>query len=206
MDLSQTCIFILAIIFSCSAKPQVLKGTPSVIFLLDNSESIGSDVFNTMKMVLADEIKDIASNGIQVGVISFSSNSSIDADLQDWTGHTNTLHNIIINVPYVKKLTNMRLAIDTAISELGPSGPRVIVLFSDGVADNQDAARDAANKAKEDGILIYSVGIGKHMNLTKLNTLSYFPARNFTGLVAHGFPLIKDVITGYFKPGKECIN
>ena len=76
---------------------------------------------------------------------------------------------------YNKKSTTMHLAIDSAISELGPEGPRVIVLFSDGVATDPDAAMYAANKAKEDGIIIYTVGTGKDIKKEELNHLASFP-------------------------------
>ena len=156
-------------------------------------------------MVLADEVEDIASTGIRVGVISFSYYRSIDARLQEWTDNIDTLYKNITKVRYDGSQTNTHVAIDSAISELGPDGPRVIVLFSDGDATDTDAAKYAANKAKEDGILIYGVGIGKELNLTKLNTLSSFLARNFSGSVALSFPIIKDIITDCCKYTMQSI-
>ena len=150
---------------------------PSVIFLLDKSRSIGKDLFDSVKRLLAENLKNIARNDIQIGVVSFSSHSFVDVPLQPWN---NTSHKQISKIPYIGKGSNIHLAIDAATSELGPEGTRIIVLFSDGEATDPDAAKAAANKAKEAGILIYTVGIGKKRNWDELKKLSPLPPRNYS--------------------------
>ena len=170
------CMFFVSL--PCAAMSKLLEDRatmPSVIFLLDKSRSIGKDLFDSVKRLLAENLKIIAGNDVQIGVVSFSSNSSVDVPLQLWN---NTLHKQISKIPYFGKGSNIHLAIDAAISELEPEGTRIIVLFSDGEATDPDAAKAAANKAKEAGILIYTVGIGEKRNWDELKKLSPLPPRN----------------------------
>ena len=196
----------------CIAKSRILEdkaAKSSVVFLLDTSGNDESNLHNydSVQNLLAEVALNLTMNQVQVGVVSFSSKSSVDVNLQLWKNDPDTLKTLIHGVHYVERNTNTHLAIDSAASELGSEGNRIIVLFSDGEATDPEAARDAANKAKKAGILIHSVGIGKEMNFGELKSLSSFSPRNYSSVSVENIVLdiMKMIAPEIYSDGKFCI-
>ena len=163
--------------------PQVLDDKAaklSIMFIADTSG------YSSYVSLIAKEAENIARNEIRVGVISFSSD---DIPLQQWK-NTDSFRTMINTLPH-KKSTNMHLAIDSATSELGSEGNRIIVLFSDGEDYYSEAAQNAVNRVKQSGIVIYTVDIGGEMGLV---CLASFPPGRYSIAVANFSIIVLDIL------------
>ena len=187
-------------VFHYAAKSQILEDNaslPSVVFLLDTSGSIGSGKFDNIKKLLADVAVNISMSGVKVGVVNFSSSPFVDVHLQLWKNDVDSLRNLIRRITFVGKGTNIKLPLESAVTELGQEGSRVIVLFSDGRYGGDSefkAATTSANKAKKAGIIIYSVGVSTIVNLNDLEKLSSFQPRKYNSASFNSVNIILDIM------------
>ena len=150
----------------------------SIVFLLDASASIGSSNFATMKTSAASAAVTFATTGARVGVVVFGSSASVVVPLQEWE-NTAQLHTDIENIGYSGGDTATAEGIETSASALGSEGMRIIILFTDGESNNWEAAENAANTAKQEGISIYAGGIGDSVNEDELNSLVSNPPEDY---------------------------
>ena len=181
-------------VYHYAAKLQILEDNaslPSVVFLLDTSGSIGSGPFDNIKKSLAEVAVNISMNKVKVGVVNFSSSPFVDVHLQVWKNNIDSLRTLIT---FVGQGTNIQLALESAVTELGQEGSRLIVLFSDGDDSEFKAATTSANKAKEAGIIIYSVGVGMEVNLNNLENLSSFQPREYNSASFNSVNIILDIM------------
>ena len=103
--------FHIILALHCAGMPQVLDDKAaklSIMFILDISR------YSSYVSLIAKEAENIARNEIRVGVISFSSDISVDIPLQQWK-NTDSFRTTISRLPQ-KKSTNMHVAIDSATS------------------------------------------------------------------------------------------
>jgi len=127
-----------------------------IMFIVDTSGSMAGEPLDTAKKALKDCVKELNLSKITVSIISFNDESTP-----------------------VCQYKNDKAAIDRAISSLDISGAtdatplsdfgrkfsrkdtnRIIVVLTDGVWENQDSEKITAQKLKQDGIIIYAIGVG----------------------------------------------
>ncbi len=160
---------------SGSMDPDSYAGTPlDVVLVLDRSGSM-NDVEpapNAPEQPLTDALAaaktfldNLVSNS-QVGVVSFSSSSTKDLSL--------TLLNSSDNEDHVKYIIDNNkadggTAIGLALADANemlmngrPSAKKIVILLTDGVSNTGSDVDgvDAANVAKSNGIIIYTIGLG----------------------------------------------
>jgi Mg-chelatase subunit ChlD len=99
--------------------------------------------------------KDAFKKGYRIGFIRFSDEAEV---LGEPTGHLDILQGMIEGLKAVGS-TNMTAAIKTAHTKLHDlSGTKVMVIATDGMPDNVKSSLEAAQKAKDEGIDIISIG------------------------------------------------
>ena len=171
-----------------------------VIFVFDGSGSDASPDFITM----TDAVKDyagildagvpasagpppepaLAAADLQAGIVQFSTGASLELGL---SGDLSVFNTTLDNLAPQGGQTNHAAAFSAAAAELAANGragaQQAIILVTDGSAneptgspvDPVTAAINAANAAKGDGILIFTIGVGNDLSLVDLSDYASGP-------------------------------
>lgn len=160
----------LFLLFVALARPQygfhwqeVRRKGIDLLFLLDTSKSmLAQDVvpnrLERSTLGIADFVQKL--DGDRVGLVPFSGQAFLLCPLTlDYDAFFQSLAQVDVNfIPLGG--TNIAAAIAEAQKTLSSSGnKKIVILVSDG-EDLSGDALDAAKKAAEDGIIIYTVGVG----------------------------------------------
>ncbi|KAG1963257.1 matrilin-4 [Pimephales promelas] len=141
-----------------------------LVLLIDGSKSVRPQNFELVKQFVNQVVDqlDVSPKGTRVGLVQYSSRVRTEFTL----GMYQTKEEIkkaVMNVEYMEKGTMTGLALKhmvensfTEAEGARPAGkniPRVGLVFTDG--RSQDDIQEWAKKAKEAGITMYAVGVGK---------------------------------------------
>ncbi|VDI35984.1 Hypothetical predicted protein [Mytilus galloprovincialis] len=133
-----------------------------VIFVADSSRSIGSAAFNELKKFAVDVVKrfTVSPSDIQVGLIIFGNDTNFEFTLGSYRDQDEVLK-ALSNVKY---LQGMQLTYtNKALNLLTQQG------FS-----NVNGGR-AAEKGKQEGIIIFAIGVGQYIDQTGLDIMASSP-------------------------------
>jgi Mg-chelatase subunit ChlD len=128
---------------------------PLVYLLLDCSGSMAGEKIGQAKRGVSEFAENAFAKGYWLGLIKFESDAS------EVCGPTQDLGSIkrILASVNIGGSTNMMGAIRLGTQMVGSTGGiRCLVLFTDGMPDDEDSALDAAERAKAQGIEIITVG------------------------------------------------
>uniref|UniRef100_A0AAQ6AMF4 VWFA domain-containing protein n=1 Tax=Amphiprion ocellaris TaxID=80972 RepID=A0AAQ6AMF4_AMPOC len=141
-----------------------------LVLLIDGSKSVRPQNFELVKKFVNQVVDslDVSAHGTRVGLVQYSSRVRTEFPLNMY--HTaDEIKAAVMKVEYMEKGTMTGLALkhmlENSFSEAEgarPSGrniPRVGLVFTDG--RSQDDITEYAKKAKEAGITMYAVGVGK---------------------------------------------
>ncbi|KAM8914791.1 matrilin-4 isoform 1-T1 [Spinachia spinachia] len=141
-----------------------------LVLLIDGSKSVRPQNFELVKKFVNQVVDslDVSAQGTRVGLVQYSSRVRTEFPLN--RHHTaDEIKAAVMKVDYMEKGTMTGLALkhmlETSFSEAEgarPAGrniPRVGLVFTDG--RSQDDITEFAKKAKEAGITMYAVGVGK---------------------------------------------
>ncbi len=161
-----------ALLFSL-ARPSLVLAVPqdqsSVMLVIDVSGSMAATDLKPTRLGAATQaakqlIGDLP-QGTQVGVVSFSQTASVVAPLSsDPNAATRALDRLSANGG-----TAIGDGLDAALAQLsqrprdsqGNQAPAVVVLLSDGESNTGQAPAAAAARAEQQGVRVYTVGIGE---------------------------------------------
>ncbi|XP_072582899.1 collagen alpha-4(VI) chain-like [Vulpes vulpes] len=138
-----------------------------IVFLVDSSTSIGPQNFQKVKNFLYSVILglDISSDQVRVGLAQYNDNIYPAFQLNQYPLKSVVLEQIQ-NLPYRTGDTNtgsalefirMHYLTEAAGSRAKDSVPQIVILVTDG--ESNDEVQEAANKLKEDGVVVYVVGV-----------------------------------------------
>uniref|UniRef100_A0A8D2B9H9 VWFA domain-containing protein n=1 Tax=Sciurus vulgaris TaxID=55149 RepID=A0A8D2B9H9_SCIVU len=138
-----------------------------IVFLVDSSTSIGPQNFQKVKNFLYSIVLglDISSDQVQVGLAQYNDNIYPAFQLNQYTLKSVVLEHIQ-NLPYRTGGTNTGSALEfirtNFLTETGGSRakdrvPQIVILVTDG--ESNDEVQDAADQLKEDGVIVYVVGV-----------------------------------------------
>ncbi|XP_041376636.1 transmembrane protease serine 13-like [Gigantopelta aegis] len=178
----------LMCLFASTRGQSSCGGKLDLVFLLDESESLGISSFqnskNFIKMV-ANRFK-IGSNDIQVGLDTFGSKPRRRFSLRQYS----TWHQItaaIDNIIYLGSGTNTAAALEfvrtnsfSKYSGARDGVPKVAVVVTDGSSWDGAATRVQAQRAKHAGITILAVRVGSNVDVTQLNAIASNPGFVFS--------------------------
>lgn len=179
-----------------------------VMFLLDSSGSVSNPDFQSQIAATQSYIStlqtgvpgilrdpgppvapDLLGADLNVGIVQFSTSVNLDLGL---TGNLATVNAALGNMVQQFGQTNHAGAFTAAAAELAANGragaQQAIVLITDGTANEPNggpvnplvAAINAAESAKNDGILIFAIGVGNNIQLFDLELYASGPTANFT--------------------------
>ena len=140
-----------------------------MVFVVDSSTSVTEQNFLVVKDFMIDFLSEasIDDGSVRVGVILFSDDDYLQFQLNDYSDKLSLLR-AIDAIPYKRGNTNTADALQTMRSEMftrangdRPNVQNVALVITDGVSNiNQPRTIPEAERARAEGIHIYSIGIG----------------------------------------------
>ncbi|XP_045079048.1 matrilin-4 isoform X5 [Coregonus clupeaformis] len=138
-----------------------------LVLLIDGSKSVRPQNFELVKQFVNQVVDslDVSAHGTRVGLVQYSSRVRTEFALKMYQ-KADDIKKAVMNVEYMEKGTMTGLAlkhmVENSFSEAEGARkniPRVGLVFTDG--RSQDDITEWAKKAKEAGITMYAVGVGK---------------------------------------------
>ncbi|MEE6509827.1 hypothetical protein FKM82_028063, partial [Ascaphus truei] len=159
------------------------SGHVDLVFVIDGSKSVRPQNFELVKQFVIKIVDslEISAHGTHVGLVQYSSRVRTEFPLSQFKT-AKDIKNAVKNIEYMEKGTMTGLAlkhmVEHSFSEeegarhLTKSIPRIGLVFTDG--RSQDDISEWARKAKETGITMYAVGVGKAVE-DELNEIASDP-------------------------------
>ncbi|XP_051261178.1 matrilin-2-like [Dicentrarchus labrax] len=151
---------------SCK-KPECGDGVMDLVFVIDGSKSLGPANFELVKQFvngIVDSL-DISRPGSHVGLLQYSTKVRTEFTLGQYTT-AQAIKQAVSRMQYMGRgsMTGSALRhmfeFSFSVKEgARPNIPRVSIVFTDG--RSQDDVSEWANKAKNSGVTIYALGVGK---------------------------------------------
>ncbi|XP_033758115.1 uncharacterized protein LOC117340464 [Pecten maximus] len=179
---------------SCDYKPI------DVVFIIDESGSVGSTNFNKTLNFLSEVVDNlnIGPSTVHVGLVKFSSFATLEFYLGTHSTKT-SLKSAILNTAYRSGGTSIGAGIQHADKYVFPEiyggrkdATKIAILVTDGVSSSASFTKQAADAAKDNHIRIFAVGIGR-INIVELNYAASDPACTHVSVLTN-FNQIDDII------------
>nr|ALA16012.1 collagen-like protein-4 [Mytilus coruscus] len=191
---------LMCLLLAINPSLQLINTKADVLFILDTSGSIGQSNFTIMKNTAANIAGQfmIGKDNTQVGVDVFSHTVKTEIKLRQWNWLP-LLRYYIKNIPYGSGGTKTYAALEHArkSSFTKPNGDRpdaqnIALVMTDGGSDNKDFTCAAAQKMRDDGILVFAIPIGSNINEDEIKCIETdssfrFAALNFEALKLSSF-------------------
>ncbi|RXN00332.1 Collagen alpha-4(VI) chain [Acipenser ruthenus] len=189
-----------------------------IVFLIDGSTSISSEDFKTMKKFLTAMVInfDIRPNRVQIGVAQYSDLYEKLFYLRSFSD-ISTFQNQIENISQLLGDTHIANALKnvkdfftrSAGSRKSEGVEQILVVITDGVAQDKDYVFQAAEDLRQDSITIYALGIG-NIDVYQLIEIAGTPERkfmvnNFNELETFKTRFVRNICEG-FKDAKCAID
>ncbi|XP_071180735.1 collagen alpha-5(VI) chain-like [Mytilus edulis] len=154
-----------------------------IIFIADASTSIGITDFGKLKSFMKKVISnfEIGTDKIQIGLVTFSNSSKTEFPLKAYSS-SDELDKAIDGVHYTQGLTFTHLALEevlkhgfTAQAGARDDVPRIVVIVTDGWSRDPTNTLINAQKAKDAGIIMFSIGVGNYLDEDELKAMSSDP-------------------------------
>ena len=159
-----------------------------IFFVLDESGSVGSGNYQTMRQFVHNTVNefDIGPDDTQVGVISYSYFARVQFLLNTYHDKTSLL-TAINNLPYnhghatytdqgINLMRTIGFNSNNGARPQSQAIPRVAVVITDGHSHNPSGTATAAQNAHDEGITIFSVGVGNYVDHNELNSIASDPS------------------------------
>lgn len=138
-----------------------------LIFVADSSTSIGLTAYNEFKTFAKSVVEKftVGPKNIQIGLITFSNDAHYEFSLNEYRTKEEVTK-AIERVPYSTGNTNTHKALEILIKQgfsyinggRGTSVPRFAVIITDGSSRQPEMTKQLARKAKDQGIILFSIG------------------------------------------------
>ena len=190
-----------------------------IYFVMDESGSVGAFNYQLMKQFVYNTVNefDIGPDDTQVGVISYSSYATPRIYLNSYHDKSSLLA-AINNLPFNSGGTNTAAAIEllrisgfTSTNGGRPQSqavPRVGVVITDGHSQSYTATVAAAQSAHDEGITLFSIGIGSNVDSNELDAIASDPSyvSTITGFDTTQFAALQTTITNEACTSKFIIH
>ncbi|NXM01655.1 MATN2 protein, partial [Tyrannus savana] len=173
------------------------EGPVDLVFVIDGSKSLGEDNFEIVKQFVSGilDTLEISAKAARVGLLQYSTEVRTEFTLRQFSS-AKDMKKAVSQMKYMGRGSMTGLALrqmfERSFTEaegarpLSANVPRISIVFTDGRA--QDEVSEWAMRAKQNGIIIYAIGIGKAIEEELLEIASepsykhLFYAEDFTAL------------------------
>ena len=163
-----------------------------IMLVVDSSGSVGAANFTLAKSALVEMINQLNTIGpqkIRVGVINYSSNVQIISSLVDTDQDKARIIASVNNMRYLDGMTAtgdaLKVARQICLTFPRDRTPRVLVLFTDGASNMGANVITEADLLKNQGVSIFTVGVGPAINHAELNAISSIPLSTYKKTIAN---------------------
>ncbi|CAC5383552.1 COL6A [Mytilus coruscus] len=168
-----------------------------VIFVADSSRSLGVEKFDKLKLFAKAVVKrfTVSPNDIQVGFINFGNSSKFEFKLNSYRDQDEVMK-AISKVQYLDDGERMQLTFTgKALRMLKQKGfkkrnggrggkvPKIAIIITDGEPTDIVDTHRLAKEVKQQGIIIFAIGVGDHMKEDEINLLASDPKNKHAFLV-----------------------
>ncbi|XP_063342555.1 matrilin-2 [Pelmatolapia mariae] len=152
---------------TCTAEPECSEGVMDLVFVIDGSKSLGPNNFELVKQFVNSIVDslDISKTGTHVGLLQYSTKVRTEFTLGQYSTAQH-IKSAVNRMQYMGRgsMTGsaLRHMFESSFSTKEGARfniPRVSIVFTDG--RSQDDVSEWATKAKNSGITIYALGVGK---------------------------------------------
>ena len=158
-------------------------GLADIVFLLDESGSVGRENFAKMLQFVQDVMQEfiVGPSDIQVGLDTFSTSFNHEFFLNQVRSKAG-LEALLRGVSYTGGSTNtgtairrMRLESFTASAGHRSTAPKIAIVVTDGKSQNKALTVAEAQAARDAGIVLLAIGIGQGVDTTELAAIATDP-------------------------------
>jgi len=153
-----------------------------IAFLVDSSTSIGKDNYHEMKTFINEVITHfhISPTGTNVGVVSFSSSAETEIPFTS-PQNVDNIKSSVSKISYRSGSTRLDLGLNktreefvSARGEMRTNMPDVLLAITDGQSDKgyEMKTKQQSKQLKDDGIVIFALGIGSNVHAAELKALT----------------------------------
>ncbi|XP_056404222.1 matrilin-4 isoform X4 [Hyla sarda] len=155
-------------------------GYIDLVFVIDGSKSVRPQNFELVKQFVIKIVDtlDVSAHGTHVGLVQYSSRVRTEFNLNQFKT-AKEISNAVKNIDYMEKGTMTGLALKHMVEHsfsqqegARANVPKIGLVFTDG--RSQDDISEWAKRAKEAGITMYAVGVGKAVE-DELNEIASEP-------------------------------
>uniref|UniRef100_A0A663N2X8 VWFA domain-containing protein n=1 Tax=Athene cunicularia TaxID=194338 RepID=A0A663N2X8_ATHCN len=173
------------------------EGPLDLVFVIDGSKSLGEDNFEIVKQFVSGILDslEISPKAARVGLLQYSTEVRTEFTLRQFSS-AKDMKKAVLQMKYMGRGSMTGLALkqmfERSFTEaegarpFSANVPRISIVFTDGRA--QDEVSEWAARAKQNGIIIYAIGIGKAIEEELLEIASepsykhLFYAEDFTAM------------------------
>nr|DBA22412.1 TPA: hypothetical protein GDO54_013441 [Pyxicephalus adspersus] len=155
-------------------------GYIDLVFVIDGSKSVRPQNFELVKQFVINIVESlyVSAHGTHVGLVQYSSRVRTEFSLNQFKT-SKDISNAVRNIEYMEKGTMTGLALKHMVEHsfsqqegARPNVPKIGLVFTDG--RSQDDISEWAKRAKDAGITMYAVGVGKAVE-EELNEIASDP-------------------------------
>ncbi|XP_071146006.1 collagen alpha-4(VI) chain-like [Mytilus edulis] len=169
--------------------PPCRRAVADIFFIADSSTSIGITAFNELKRFATSVVNrfTIGPDHIKIGLITFSDDAEIQFKLNTYV-RKSAIINAILNIPYTTGITNTHKALQLlykdgftrASGKRGNTVPKIAIVVTDGASTKPLHTKIQAVKAKNQGIIIFAIGVGPYIDQKELDIMASSPTSKYS--------------------------
>ena len=171
-----------------SVIPDVCQTSVDLVFVLDNSGSVGDSNFRKVKDFVKRVIDffNIGRDGTHVAVVTYDTDTHIEFNLVKYFTK-NDLRNAVDDIDYRgfltytgEALSEVRTDVLTAADGMRTDDgiPKIVLLLTDGYS-NGIPPQGPANDLRNSGVSIFSIGVGSSVSVSELNGIASDPDKDY---------------------------
>lgn len=187
-----------------------------VTFILDSSTTVGSSNFEKQKTFVKDVVGGlkIDPNSVRISTVTFNDVVHNQFDLNQHNTQNDVIQ-ALSAVPYTPGSTHTADALQYvsrqsfSTSHGGRTNvPHIAILITDGPSITKDITKIEGQIAKDNGILIYSVGVGGGVDVDELTSIASDPKSRYVTTAENYDSLssISDLLASKICNGKRIFN
>ncbi|XP_052081658.1 collagen alpha-4(VI) chain-like isoform X13 [Mytilus californianus] len=169
--------------------PPCRRAVADIFFIADSSTSIGITAFNDLKRFAKSVVNrfTIGPDHIKIGLITFSDDAEIQFTLNTYRRKSDVI-NAVLNIPYITGITNTHKALQLldnygftrASGGRGNTVPKIAIVVTDGASTKPLRTKMQAIKAKNQGIIMFAIGVGPYINQQELDIMASSPKSKYS--------------------------
>ncbi|XP_065934945.1 uncharacterized protein [Magallana gigas] len=155
-------------------------GNADILIIMDESGSVGSDHFNTMKTFVGDVVRGLNSVFFRFSVITYSTSARKIFGFLDF----NNINAIMTSIEHIQYAAGGSTETDRALEYARVSifntkradAADIVILFTDGKSDNSEKTKEEAALLRNEGVRIFSIGVGSGPKIEELQSIASSPS------------------------------